>query len=104
MPSTTRPWPLAPFARTVIASTYLNDNYRSDFPEAEFDVLALVLLLNPEAPYYTVTQITQDGDGPWLMVGEMADDYTESGDTVNGYARWNIVPAVQCYSDSGGDF
>jgi hypothetical protein len=60
---------------TVIASVYYTDD------------IALVLILNPEPFFYTVTLYNlHDGSFDWIAKHE------------------NIVPAVLNYADSGGDY
>lgn len=76
--------------RIVVASVPLNDNYRGDFPDAAFDELALVLLLNPTSPYFSLTQVTKDGNADWTLGGDERRHH-------------NIVTAVDDYQDSGGD-
>jgi hypothetical protein len=85
--------------RTVIASV----EYFAD----ERGVVALVLLLNQEAPYFTVAHYYQTS---------MAEETVKYGDLTEtiearpaGFlhilgTHENIVPAVREYEDSGGDY
>ena len=92
--TTTIPFPMPGTTvhdRTVVASVEYIDDERGS--------IALVLLLNPEAPFYTV--------------GHYALTEVKSGDTITDYAAgeldvigtfYNIVPAVEEYTQNGGDY
>lgn len=65
----------------VVASVWMND-------EVE-EPTALLLLLAEHAPYYSVCDILFS-DGEWKIVNQETFP--------------NIVPAVECYQDHGGDY
>jgi hypothetical protein len=67
--------------RTVIASTWVRDD--------EEPILALLMLLNPKPPYYTVASLIWSGGG-WVI--EASEDQP------------NINPATEAYSNQGGDY
>lgn len=70
--------------RIVIASVWGND-----LPEYG-PVFGTVILLNPQAPFYTVCQV-EDRNGEWnLIEGEPRD-------------HMNINFAVEDFANSGGD-
>ena len=77
--------------RIVVASV--------DYYADERGEVALVLLLEPEAPYFTVahyalTEITEDASNVGMTAGEL--------DILGRFS--NIVPAVEEYTQSGGDY
>jgi hypothetical protein len=72
----------------IVASCWLNDSALW-FPDDENDLLGLVILLNPNSPYYTVGQINSVGGGLWQWV----DDRN----------HMNINYAVEDFAQSGGD-
>ena len=76
--------------RTVIASTWLRDYKDKWIPPQEPDFLCLVMILNPEPPYYTVMQLMANQDSRAWDVAE----YTN---------HMNINHATDDYADSGGD-
>jgi hypothetical protein len=76
--------------RIVVASLWLNDDYKSDFPDATFNLLGLLMLINPAPPYFLVTQII-DGEEGWILCDTNA-------------THWNIVGATAAYVNEGGDW
>ena len=77
--------------RIVVASV--------DYFDDERGAVALVLLLEPEAPYFTVahyalTDIAEDAGNVGMVAGEL--------DILGRHS--NIVPAIEDYSSSGGDY
>lgn len=66
----------------VIASTWTayDDN----------DMRAMLLLLNPSQPFYSVVEVRWNG--------------SEWEDTTDTAVFHNIVPAVEFYADNGGDY
>lgn len=81
--------------RTVVASCYYRDLDEKDREYLPADdnwpnVVYLVLLLNKNAPYFTVAHIADDGYGSYKILA------SES--------RWNIVEAINdLYTQWGGD-
>jgi hypothetical protein len=69
---------------TVIASVWIND----DCPEP----FVMLLTLMPESPFYRILDIAADRTGQWHV----------ERDTIRSHP--NIVPAVEDYSNSGGDY
>lgn len=80
---------------TVVASCYyrdLDEKDREHLPPNDNwpNVVYLVLLLNEDAPYFTVAHIADNGYGSYKILA------SES--------RWNIVEAVNdLYTQWGGD-
>ena len=71
--------------KTVVASTWLNDDAGTE--------MCLVLCLEAAPPFFAVAQLewqTWTGGGGWVA------------------SEWemhhNIVPAVACYEEMGGDY
>lgn len=82
--------------RTVIASCYYRELTESDHRQAGDDwpdTVYLVMLLNPEAPFYTVAHVSPaanaHGLAGWNILG--SQDFR------------NINEATENYADSGGD-
>lgn len=76
--------------RTVVASCYYRDlgpedQQHRDPGDTWPDLVYLVLLLNPESPFFTVAHVDNEAT------------------VLDSHDEFNIVNAVQVYQDWGGD-